>query len=104
MTIPAEWPAQVHPVVDGAPDTARTVEANQLRPDRVAEFLAWCGGQQLMLNGGPVVLLPGDDPPAGRLVGLGDFAVADGDTVRAEPAGGFWQRYQPARISDEESA
>lgn len=96
MSVPLVWPAHFHPVNDdGEPDATRTVEVNQLRPDRVADFLAWSDGTELLLNGGPVVLLPGTRPAAQRLVGLGDFAVRDGDTVRAEPADGFYQRFQP---------
>lgn len=88
-------PATLRPLdADGRP-RGRTVEVFQLRPDLVAEFVAWSGGQQLLLNGGPVVLLPGTAPAASRLVGLGDYAVRDGDTLRAEPAAGFAQRYQP---------
>lgn len=86
-------PTPLRPLDNDGQPLGRTVEAFQLRPDLVDAFLAWTGGTRLMLNGGPVVLLPGDAPADTRLVGLGDFAVRDGDQLRAEPALGFAQRY-----------
>jgi hypothetical protein len=70
-----------------------------MRPDLVAEFVAWSGGVAIgVINGGPVVLLPGSQPAGDRLVGLGDFAVrGPGEEYpHAEAAAGFWQRYTPA--------
>lgn len=96
-------PAPFHPLLPATdddpeprPDTSRVVEVHQLRPDLVDALVEWCEGTQLTLNGGAVVLLPGRGSSATRLVGLGDYAVRDGATYRAEPAAGFAQRYTPA--------
>lgn len=93
-------PARCHPLVaDEAdrlqPDTSRTVEVFPLRPDLVQEFVAWTGGEVLVVNGGQAVLFDG------QVAGLGDYAVRDADEAahdhaRREPAGGFDQRYQLA--------
>jgi hypothetical protein len=93
------FPHPFHPVDDdGTPDPDVTVEVFQVRPDTIAEFLAWSGADELgVVNGGPVFLLPGTRPAAERLCGLGDFAVRrDTGSVRSWPADGFYQRYQPA--------
>lgn len=90
--------ATVHPltVQEGgtlAADTSRTAEVRQLRPDLREPFLAWTGGTEMLVNGGPAVLLPGSGRVPARLVGLGDFAVREGDRLTAEPADGFWARW-----------
>ena len=72
------------------------VQVFQLRPDLVEQLRDWSGGQVVVVNGGPAVLLPGDTPLTTRLVELGNFAVRDGATFQAEPANGFYRRYQPA--------
>ena len=84
------WPHPFHRVTDG-----QTVEVFQLRPDLIAQCQAWAGGQVLIEDGAPTILLAGDAPLRDSLVGLGDFAVRDGSDVRAEPADGFYQRYRP---------
>lgn len=92
MTYIESWPAEIRDLTD----PTRPLTAHQLRPDLTDAFTSWSGGEQLVVNGGPAVLLPGDDPTSPRLVGLGDLAVRD-HTGRtwAEPAAGFWQRYTP---------
>lgn len=91
------WPHPHHPVTDGEPDVPVTVEVFQLRPDLVAEFLGWSGGEELFVNGGPAVLLPGSRRAADRIVGLGDYAVQDQmGRFTAEPAAGWANRYIPA--------
>jgi hypothetical protein len=97
--------ATAHPLVvdtyevqDGVlvPDKSRTAEVYQLRPDTVDAFVVWTGGTYDLVNGGPVVLLPGRGPALGRVVGLGDFAVREGEKLSGERADGFWQRWQIA--------
>lgn len=74
------------------PDTATVVQVFQLRPTGWDDLARWCGGQQIVVNGGQAVLLP----DGGGVVGLGDYAVTDdGDRFRAEPADGFRQRFAP---------
>ncbi len=75
------------------PDTSRTAEVTQLRPDTVEQFVEWSGGTYDLVNGGPVVLLPGRGPALGRVVGLGDFGVREGERLSGERADGFWQRW-----------
>jgi hypothetical protein len=77
-------------------DTTITVHVIQLRPTNLAEVLDETGGDELFLNGGPVVLLPGNRRSAERLVGLGDYAVKAGESWHAEPADGFNNRFQRA--------
>lgn len=93
-----DWPRTFHPLdEDGQPDQTRTVEVFLHRPDLTEALLAWTGGEQLVVNGGPAVLLPGTVPATQRLVGLGDFAARVGETkFRRELADGFATRYQPA--------
>lgn len=88
------WPHTFHPL-DG--ESREAVEVFQLRPDLVDQLVAWSGGELLVVNSGPAVLLPGETPVQTRLVSLGDFAVrlVDG-SYRPEPADGFWRRYRPA--------
>lgn len=92
MTYVDTWPRRVASIED----PAQTAEAFQLRPDRVEAFLSWTdGGEQLLINGGQAVLLPGTGTMVERLVGLGDFAVRPAlGELYAEPAAGFWQRYE----------
>lgn len=97
----SSWPHPFHPAeVDATgavvADEAVTVEVFQHRPDLTDQLVAWSGGELLVVNGGPVVLLPGSRRAAQRLVGLGDYAVRDGDTVTAEEAAGFYQRFVAA--------
>lgn len=89
----AEWPRPFHPVIDGEVDLGVTVEVYQHLPGQTAEFVADTDGDELFLNGGPVVLLPGTRKAADRLVGLGDYAAKTGSSWRAEPADGFFARY-----------
>ena len=90
------WPHPFHRLVDGKPGPL--AEVFQLRPDLVEELRSWSGGQVVFINGGPAVLLPGAAPLTRRLVGLGDFAVRADTGFLAEPAAGFYQRYQPADL------
>ena len=85
----AVWPHPFRALDDGEP-VGEAVEVFQLRPDLVAELVAWSGGQQVLINGGPAVLLPG-----GGAVGLGDFAVRDPGGISAERADGFYSRFRP---------
>lgn len=71
-------------------------EVVQHTPLNTAELAAWSGGDIGFANGGPVVVVGGTRKAVDRLVGLGDYAVRDGDRFWAEPAAGFGQRYQPA--------
>lgn len=96
------YPHPHHPVVNGEPDLDVTVEVFQHRPAETAALLAWAGGDEVMVNGGPAVVLPGTRPFTDRLVGLGDFVVRDGRTSgRRYPADGFHQRFRPAQQSGE---
>lgn len=94
-----QFPYPHHPVApdgdgDGVlPDLAVTVQAFQLRPLTVAACAAWCGGVELLVNGGPALLV------GGGVVGLGDYVVHRDGRYAAEPAGGFAQRYTPAEPS-----
>lgn len=91
MTFVEHWPAPVRKL--DTPDAVLT--AHQLRPDLVEAFLGWSGGMQVLLNGGPAVVLGATVPATGQIVvGLGDFAIRDGSRVWGEPAAGFWQRYE----------
>lgn len=102
MTWVDTWPQQLQPLDDdGAPD-GELVEGYQLRPGELDAFLAWSGGEQLLINGGPAVLLPGTVRSISRLVGLGDFAIRHGNHMHAVAAAGFWQRY--ALPADDEPA
>ncbi len=86
----ADWPRfMVNTVGD-------PVEAFQHTPLNTAELVEWAGGETTTVNGGPVVVVGGTRRAVERLCGLGDFAVRDGDRFWAEPADGFYQRYQPA--------
>ena len=85
------WPHPFHRLSDG-----QAVEVFQLRPDLVDQLRAWARGEELFVNGGPAVLLPGTTRFTTRLVGLGGFAVRADGVFHAEPADGFYQRYQPA--------
>ncbi|MDN5931548.1 MAG: hypothetical protein L0I24_10880 [Pseudonocardia sp.] len=92
-------PAACHPLVedgDGAliPDESTVVELYPLRPDLPVEaFLAWTGGEQLLVGGTTAVLLPGTRPAKDRLVGLGDYAARADGKVWAEKAAGIASRY-----------
>lgn len=102
-----QWPYPHHPLVDVArvslrrgvageeprlePDTSIAVEVFQLRPLTVDAFATWCGGDIVIVDGGPAVVLPDGDT-----VRLGDYAVLEDDRFLAEPAAGFAQRYTPA--------
>lgn len=91
-------PARCHPLVEDddnglAPDEDVTVELYPLRPDLTQSFLAWAGGDPLLVGGATAVLLPGTRPAKDRLVGLGDYAARRDGKVWAEPAGGIGQRY-----------
>lgn len=104
MRHPDTWPALLHPLTaaDGSSalvaDTSRTVEAFQLRADLVSEAVLWSAGQLDISRGTPAIVLP----DGGGRVELGDYVVRPagraGDRAgqRAEPAGGFWQRWCPA--------
>jgi hypothetical protein len=111
VTFIEHWPAELYPLVPDpdadpgggtvplVPDIEHVVEGHQLRPDLLQEFVEWSGGMVIgVINGGPVVLLPGTRPAGQRIAGLGDFAVRGEDEQypRAELASGFWQRYTPA--------
>ena len=86
------WPHPFLRIADG-----QVVAVFQLRPDLVEQLRAWAGGQVVSVNGAPaVLLLPGSTALTARLVELGNFAVRDGATFQAEPANGFYRRYQPA--------
>lgn len=92
MTTPQDWP---HPFT--AVDGGEEVEVFQMRPDLVDALLAWSGGDVIgIVNGGPLVLLPGYRRAADRMVGLGDFAVRRGTSFRGYRADGFYQQYTPA--------
>lgn len=77
------------------PDPQRTVQLFQLRPDLVEACRSWCDGDLLILNGGPVVLVPGRGPSVRRLAGLGDYVVREGGAFSAQSADGIAQRFQP---------
>lgn len=72
------------------------VEVVQHTPLNTSEVATWAGGEVGFVNGGPVVVVGGTRKAVDRLVGLGDFAVRDGDRFWAEPADGFTQRFIPA--------
>ena len=95
-TTPETWPYTFHPArYEGdqlVPDTSTVVTVFQHRPDLTEQLVAWCGGFEVFVNGGPAVILPG----GGGVVGLGDFAVRGLYGLSAEPADGFYQRYIPA--------
>lgn len=80
---------------DGAPvgELLEVVQHNPLNTDQLA---MWAGGDVALVNGGPVVVLGGTRKAVDRLVGLGDYAVRDGDRFWAESADGFTQRFIPA--------
>lgn len=68
-----------------------------MRPDLIDALIDWSGGDVVgVLNGGPLVLLPGTRPAAQRMVGLGDFAVKAGESWRGYRADGFYQQFTPA--------
>lgn len=90
-----DWPRRMQPVADGEP-TGDPVETYQHTPLTTAELATWSGGDIGFVNGGPVVVVGGTRRAAARLVGLGDFAVRDGDRFWAETADGFYQRFTPA--------
>lgn len=89
-----DWPRTMQPVTGGEP-TGDPVEAYQHTPLTTDELTAWCGGDRGFVNGGPVVVVGGTRRAVDRLVGLGDYAMRDGDRFWSEPADGFGQRYQP---------
>jgi hypothetical protein len=87
----ADGARRMQPVAGGDP-----VEVMQHNPLNTAEFAAWSGGDIGFVNGGPIVVVGGTRKAVDRLVGLGDYAVRDGDRFWAESADGFGRRYQPA--------
>lgn len=90
----ADWPRRMQPHTGGEP-TGDMVEVFVHTPLNTADVVVWAGGDRGFVNGGPVVVVGGTRKAVDRLVGLGDFAVRDGDRFWAEPADGFGQRYQP---------
>jgi hypothetical protein len=89
-----DWPRSMQPATDGEPvgDPVEVFQHNALNTD---ELVVWAGGDRGFVNGGPVVVVGGTRRAVDRLVGLGDYAVRDGDRFWAETADGFSQRYQP---------
>ena len=87
----ADWPRPMRPTAGGDP-----VEVFQHTPLTTDQLTTWTGGEVAFVNGGPVVVVGGTRKAVDRLVGLGDFAVRDGDRFWAESADGFSQRYIPA--------
>jgi len=85
----ADWPRPMQTIPGGD-----EVEVFQHTPLNTDQLTAWTGGDVGFVNGGPVVVVGGTRKAVDRLVGLGDFAVRDGDRFWAEPADGFGQRYQ----------
>lgn len=72
----SDWPRRYHPIVDGVVED-RTVEVFAHEPGRTDALAAWADGEQVVVGGQPVVILPGTRRVRDRLVGLGDVAVAD---------------------------
>lgn len=89
------WPRTYHPIHPcGGPDRAVTVQAYCHQPDNTSELAAWTSGTICTRPGGPVVVLPGDRPPAQRRVHLGDMAVRLPDgSLLAEAGATFVLRY-----------
>jgi hypothetical protein len=93
----ADWPKPFHPVTDGVVDTDETVQIFPLMPEGADALLEWAGGgDSLVVNGGPCVVLPGTRKVRDRVVGLGDVAVADSVGVKSCPGGELAARYTPA--------
>lgn len=90
------WPYPHHPLVMVAgaldPDELVSVQVFQLRPLTVDACRSWCGGETAIVDGGPVVIVPG----GAAFARLGDFIVEELGVYRVEPAVGFAQRYIPA--------
>jgi len=89
------WPYPHHPVrlVGNVlePDTSVTRQVFQLRPLTVDACQAWCGGEVVMHDGGPAIIVPG----GGGVAELGDFIVDVLGVFEVELAAGFAQRYAP---------
>jgi hypothetical protein len=96
-----DWPRTFLPLDDdGQADDRQPVELFQHRPDTTDDLAAWCDGQTILVNGGPVVLLPGTRADR-QIVGLGDYALrTDGGRYRVEYADGLATRYTPAQGGD----
>lgn len=76
----------------GEPDHDRVpVELMQHLPGQTQALVDWTGGTQVLVNGGPAVLLPGK----GGVVGLGDYALHRGGRFVVEHADGIARRYRP---------
>lgn len=87
----ADIARRMQPVSGG--DSVEVVQHNPLNTEQLA---MWAGGDVAFINGGPVVVVGGTRKAVDRLVGLGDYAVRDGDRFWAELADGFTQRFIPA--------
>lgn len=96
-----DWPRPYHPVVDGVPNTTRTVEVYPHEPGRTDLLAAWVEAADVLTVGGqPCIVLPGTRRVRDRLVGLGDVAVRDADTLRAVPGGELAGSVFPADVEE----
>lgn len=80
------------PLDEHGEPTGEPVPLMQHRPGDTEALVAWTGSTVLIVNGGPAVLLR----DGGGVVGLGDYARADGERFVVEHADGFARRWTPA--------
>ena len=92
-------PRDYHPIDDGAIDRDRTVQMWSHNPTNTDQLIDWVGGgETILVNGGPCLILPGTRRVRDRLAGLGDVVVNDDGSFRALPGGELSANYWPADL------